>query len=120
MSRPFSAWQPPAVQDIHPPRASLAEQHVDPPERFVAPEQCDGFEDSRGDRGARDRNADGLEDVLRLEAAVLDDAPQRDLDRRLVPGLELGERAPHLTQAVGGTVAAEDALAGDRVVDRAV
>src|SRR4051812_49751924 len=109
MSRPFSAWQPPPVQDIHPPRASLAEQHVDPPERFVAPEQGDGFEDSRGDRGARDRNANGLEDVLRLDAPVLDDAPQRDLDRRLVPGLELGERAPHPSPPFGRSATPKDA-----------
>src|SRR3954466_7552481 len=120
MSRPFSAWQPPPVQDIRPPGPSLAEQHVHAPERFVAPEQGDGFEDPRRDRGARDSNADGLKDVLRLDAAVLDDAPQRALDRRLVPGLELGERAPHLTQAVGRTVTPEDALAGGVVVDRAV
>ena len=66
---------------------------VDARQRLVAAEHREGLEDARRDRGAGERDAHRLEDVLGLGAARLDHAAQRLLDVLGVERLD-APRAP--------------------------
>src|SRR3954469_21861180 len=102
-------------------RRSLSgrEDCVDAPQRLVATEHFEGLEDARGDRRAGQRDADRLEDVARLDVALLDELAQHGLDSVDREGLDGRERVADGPERRPAVVA-EPLVARLRVVGRAV
>src|SRR6185312_4817094 len=97
------------------------QRSVDPPQRLLATEQRDALEDPGRDGRARDRDADGLEDLLRLPAARLDERAQRRLDRVLVEWLgQRGERLARRGERLRPALGTDRPLPRGRVVGRSV
>src|SRR6202035_458504 len=72
--------------------SAVAQRTADATQRLVASEQRDALEDPRRDRAPRDRHAQRLVDLARLDCPALDHAGERLPDARLVEARRLGER----------------------------
>ena len=85
-----------------------------PSECRLAAEQLDALEQPGRHRRARDRDADRLESLARLQAEPLDDAAERRLDRLGRERLQLGERV-----ARGATTSASPSTLLDVLEEKA-
>src|SRR4051794_27228139 len=75
--------------------SDTGQRGIQPPERLLAPEQLEGLEYPRRDRRPDDRDADRLEDLLRLGRALLDNPAQRLVE---VVGVPLGHVGEHVAR----------------------
>jgi hypothetical protein len=92
---------------------------IDARQRLVAPQERQRLEDPRRNRGSRERDAHGLEDVARLRAARGDDVAQRRFDVLGVERLDRDQRRARIGER-RAPVLAEPALARRGVVGGSV